>query len=104
MDPTPGDKIFQLTLDARKLNQQAYKIQQMVLDQATYTAIVAEYNRLEMMLAAVVPNVRLLNNRFLERSMREITLADSRLHDLLWLEQQTSRDELRAANIEVLLA
>ena len=95
MDPTPGDKIFQLTLDARKLNQQAYRIQQMVLDQATYTAIVAEYNRLETMLAAVVPNVRLLNNRFLERSMREITLADSRLHDLLWLEQQTSRDELR---------
>ncbi len=95
MDPTASDTVFQLTLNSRKVNQQAYKIQQMVLDQANYTTIVAEYNRFEQMLEAVIPQVRLLNNRFLERSMREITLADSRLHDLLWLEQQTSREELR---------
>lgn len=95
MDPTANDTVFQLTLNSRKVNQQAYKIQQMVLDQATYTTIIAEYNRFEQMLEAVIPQVRLLNNRFLERSLREVTLADSRLHDLLWLEQQTSREELR---------
>ena len=94
-DQTISDRVFQLTMDSRKLNQQAYRIQQMVLDQANYTSIVAEYNRFEQMLAVVVPEVRLLNNRYLERRLREVSLADSRLHDLLWLEQQTSRDELR---------
>ncbi|MEQ9407848.1 MAG: hypothetical protein RIK87_08970 [Fuerstiella sp.] len=95
LDPNAGNSIYQLVLDARKLDQQAARVQSMVLDQYPYTQIVSEYLRFEQMWKIMAPKLRSLNNRFVERSARNVTLADSRLHDLLWLEQQTNNDNLR---------
>ncbi len=95
VDPSGSNAVYQLVLDARKLDQQASRVQMMVLDQYPYTQIVTEYQRFEQMWVAMTPALRLLNNRMVERSMRNILMADSRLHDLLWLEQQTSRENLR---------
>jgi hypothetical protein len=47
------------------------------------------------MWTAISPDLRRLNNRFVERSMRNIMLSDSNLHNLLWLEQATSKENLR---------
>ena len=95
LDTGGGNRIYELILDTRKLGQQVYRVQDMVLDQYTYADVVAEYNRFGRMWDAVSPELRQLNNRYVERSMRNIMMADNRMHDLLWLEQQTNRENLR---------
>ncbi len=95
IDPSGSNVIYRLVMDARKLDQQAIRVQNLVLDQADYTQIVTEYQRFAQMWVALSPDLRKLNNRMVERSMRNILLADSRLHDLLWLDQQTNRENLR---------
>lgn len=94
-DPAGGSQLFDMILDARKLNQQAFRVQNMVMDQYPYANIVSEYNRFETMWSRLAPNLRKLNNRYVERSIRSIMISDSNLHDLLWLEQTTSRENLR---------
>ncbi|MEZ6130913.1 MAG: hypothetical protein R3C59_19760 [Planctomycetaceae bacterium] len=95
LDPDAGNRIVQVVMDARKVNQQAYRVQQMVLDQYPYAEIVSEYNRFGSMWQSLSVELVKLNNRFVERSMRDVLLADSNMHNLLWLEQQTSKENLR---------
>lgn len=94
-DMTGGNRLYELIEDARKLDQQAYRVQNMVYDQYTYAEIVSEYNRFVSQWTAMVPQLQQLQNRYVERSVRAIMLSDSELHNLLWLEQQTSRENLK---------
>lgn len=95
LDPSGTDRIYDLIHNARKLGQEATRVQNMVVDQYPYTSIVPEYNRFEQQWNALVPKLRQLNNRYVDRSIRNIMRSDSRLHNLLWLEKQTSRDNLK---------
>lgn len=95
LDRGNGDDVMQLIYDSRKLDQQAYLLQRRVFEQSTYTDIVNEYGRFSQMWRNLVPRLRRLNNRYIERSVANVVLSDNRLHDLLWLEQQTSRENLR---------
>ena len=95
MDPSGGSGISNLIVDARKLDQQAYRVQTLVYDNRGYSDIVSEYNRFVTMWAAMSPQLRQINNSYIDRIVSNIVQSDSQLHNLLWLEQQTSRENLR---------
>ena len=95
LDPEAGNRIYQLVMDARKLDQQAYRVQALVVDEYPYAEVVSEYGNFSRMWAVLAPQLRQLTNRFIERSVRDILMADSNIHDLLWIEQQTNNDNLR---------
>jgi hypothetical protein len=94
LDPEAGNRVYQLVIDSRKLNQQAYRVQQMVVDETPYTNIVSEYGQFSRMWTELSPQLQKLTNRFVERSMRDILMANSNVHDLLWIEQKTSNANL----------
>lgn len=94
-DRGAGDAVVQLIYDVRKLDQQAYLLQSRVYDQYSYTEMVNEYGRFKQIWRTLIPRLRQLNNRLVDRSVTNIALSDDRLHDLLWLEQQTSRENLK---------
>lgn len=95
LDPEAGNRIYQLVIDTRKLDQQANRVQELVVDDMPYTNVVTEYGQFSRMWTALSPQLQKLTNRFVERSMRNILMADSTVHDLLWLEQKTSNENLR---------
>lgn len=90
-----SDAVMPLIYEARKLDQQAYIISQRVVDQYPYTDIVNEYGRFGQMWRVMLPKLRQLNNRYIERSIGNVAVANNNLNDLLWLEQQTNRDNLK---------
>lgn len=90
-----SDSVRELIYQARKLDQQAYIISQRVVDQYSYTDIVNEYSRFGQMWRSLLPKLRLLNDRYVERSISSVASSNNRLNDLLWLEQQTNRDNLK---------
>lgn len=95
LDRSANTSVTSLIYDTRKLDQQVYLIQQRLLDQYSYTDIVSEYGRFGQMWSTLQPQLRSLNNRYLERGLRNITLIDDKIHNLLYLEQTTNRDNLR---------
>lgn len=94
-DYTAGVDYSDLIIDARKLQRQAVRVREMVLDQFPYTDVVTSYNRFSQMWAAIRPRLQMVQNRYIDRTVRDIMMVDNRLHDLLWIEQQTSRDDLK---------
>lgn len=95
LDPNAAVRLDTLILQTRKISQQVTRIQDHVLDLSPYTRVVTEFNRFEQAWADVLPGLRKLNNRYVDRIIRNIQLSDGRLHELLWLEQKTSRENLR---------
>ncbi|MEZ6126708.1 MAG: hypothetical protein R3C49_26605 [Planctomycetaceae bacterium] len=95
LDPEGGAAGYSLAREAQKLDQQADRVQQMVVDQYPYTSIVNEYIRFGTMWTAIEPQLRAVNSRYVERSLRNVMLADDAVHNLLWIEQQTSRENLK---------
>lgn len=95
LDPTGGNQIYQIVRNARKLEQQVSRIQGMLLDRGSYDQLVTEYKRFDLMWVRLLEDVRPLQNRLIERSVRNIVDADSRLHDLLWISQKSNRENLR---------
>lgn len=94
-DFTSGVDYSDVIIDTRKLERQAFRVQELVFDQFPYTDVVSGYNRFSQMWAAIRPRLQLVQNRYIDRTIRDIMMVDSRLHDLLWIEQQTSRDDLK---------
>ncbi|MEP3478135.1 MAG: hypothetical protein ABJZ55_02700 [Fuerstiella sp.] len=94
-DFSSGVDFSSLIIDARKLDRQAYRVQELVLDQQQYHEVVAGYNRFSQMWTALRPQMQLVQNRYIDRTIRDIMMLDDRLHDLLWIEQQTSREDLK---------
>lgn len=95
LDPTGGDRLYQLIHDVRKLNQEANRIQDMVLDQYAYTAVVNEYREFRAQWENATQRLRQLNNRYVERSLRTIHQSETKIHNLLRLEHKTSRAQLK---------
>ena len=89
------DKTGNLVYNARKLGQQVRLVEDMVLDGVRYDRIVSEYNRFGRMWTALLTDLRPINNRYVQREIRDLADADSRMHDLLWLEKSANREHLR---------
>lgn len=94
-DYSAGIDFSEMIIDARKLDQQAYRVQEMVMDQFPYHDVVAGYNRFSQMWAALRPRIQKIQSRYIDRTVRDIMMVDDRMHDLLWLEQSTSREDLK---------
>ncbi len=94
LDASHDNQVFELIVDARKLKQQSARVQDLVLDQNPYTQIVSEYSRFDRIWTTMMPRLRQIDSRYVERSVRNIMSSDNTLHNLLWLEQQTDRAHL----------
>lgn len=94
VDRNHDNQVFELIVDARKLEQEAGRVQDLVLDQHPYTQIVSEYSSFSRMWTAMLPRLQLIDSRYVERSVRNIMDSDNTVHNLLWLEQQTDRAHL----------
>ena len=94
-DTTGSAKITQMSSDARKLQQQVTRINDLVIDDYPYERIVSEYNRFERVWAVMLDQVRTVNNAYVVRAVRRIVDADNLMHELLWIENTTSRPQLK---------
>lgn len=93
-DPRGNDRAGELIYDTRKLGQQARHIEDMVLDGLTYDQIVSEYNRFLTQWSGLVAELLRIDNRYIQRNIRNIVDSNSRIHNLLWLEQSANREHL----------
>ncbi len=84
-----------ITYDARKLAQQVRQVRDLVLDGASYERTVSEYTRFVRMWEVLLKDLRSVDNRYIQRHIRNISDTDSRIHDLLWLERTTNRERLK---------
>lgn len=94
-DPRVYGRNSDLIYDTRKLSQQIHQIEGMVLDMDRYERIVDEYGRFTRMWSNLLRDLRPLDNRYIERQISDIVASDVRVHDLLWLEKSTNREQLR---------
>jgi hypothetical protein len=94
-DMNASAKVTQMVSDTRKLEQQVTRIDALVLDQYPYERIVSEYNRFERSWAVMLEQLRTVSNPYIARSVRRIIDADNMVHELLWIENTTSRAQLK---------
>lgn len=94
-DPRGSDRGAELIYETRKLGQQARHIEDLVLDGDSYDRIVREYNRFAARWEGLLTDLRSVDSRYIRREIRHIADADSRIHDLLWLDKAASREHLR---------
>lgn len=94
-DMNASTKVTQLVSDTRKLQQQVTRVDELVLDNFPYERIVTEYNRFERAWAVLLDQVRTVSNPYIQRSVRRIIDADNLVHELLWIENSTSRAQLK---------
>ena len=94
LDLSGGGQTLTLVMDARKIQQQLWRVEQLVLEQATYEQIVSAYSRADRMWTVLYEQLRTNSNRFVERAVRNISNTDNAIHELLWLEQGTDRTRL----------
>lgn len=80
---------------SRKLQQQAALITTMVVDDYSYDRIVSEYNRFDQAWNALMPQVRGIQNSYVARTVTRLSSANYAVHELLWMENTTSRAELK---------
>ena len=94
-DLNASPKVSQLVNDARKLQQQVARIEELILDNYPYERIVTEYNRFDRSWVLLLDQVRTVSNPAIERSVRRIIDSDNLVHELLWIEHTTSRAQLK---------
>jgi HPt (histidine-containing phosphotransfer) domain-containing protein len=67
----------------------------MVVDDYSYDRIVSEYNRFDQSWNALMPQLRGNQNSYIERTVTRLSSANYAVHELLWMENTTSRAELK---------
>ncbi len=90
----PSDQRTQLVLTTQQLRQQAEHIADVILDQASYETIVAEYKKFQQIWAAHVVKLRPIENRYVDRNVRRVADTNRNIHELLWLPQQVDSSQL----------
>ncbi|MCA9061385.1 MAG: hypothetical protein KDA85_22880, partial [Planctomycetaceae bacterium] len=58
LDPNVGNRMNNLVMETRKLEQQVRRVERLILDQASYDYIVSEYNRFSSMWGTLLPQLR----------------------------------------------
>ncbi len=95
LDATGGNRMAQLVTDSGKVQQQIGRVEQVVLSSGSYEQIVNEYNRFIRMWTVLLDQLRVLDNRYIERQIRYIVDANNSVHQLLWLEHTSNRPLLQ---------
>lgn len=86
---------YKFVTSSRKLEQQIARVESMVLENYTYERIVGEYNRFEGAWVTLMGQLGTLRNSYIERMIARIADSDYRIHELLWIENTTSRVQLK---------
>ncbi len=86
---------YNFVTSSRKLEQMVARVETMVLDNYPYERIVGEYNRFESAWVTLMGQLGTLRNSYVERTIARISDADYRVHELLWIENTTSRVQLK---------
>ena len=94
-DANASAQMIQLVNDTRKLQQQVARIEEIVLDDYPYDRIVTEHNRFERSWLLLLDQLSAVTNPYVERAVRRVVDADSQMHELLWIENSTSRAQLK---------
>ncbi len=94
-DASTSSKMSQLVNDTRKLQQQVTRVEDLVIDNYSYERIVTEYNSFERAWSATLNQLGAVNNPYVERAVRRIVDSDNLIHELLWIENSTSRVQLK---------
>jgi len=94
-DSRGTDRANEIIYEIRKLGQQPRHIEDLVLDGSSYDRIVREFNRFSTQWALMLRELRPIENRYIHRGIRNIVDADSRIHNLLWLEKSVNREDLQ---------
>ena len=83
-----------LLLRGRRIEQQARQVANTVEDTGDYQQVAAQYREFQRVWYPFATDLRPLNNRYLERSVRRVNDVDSSIHELLWLPYQMDREKL----------
>ncbi len=83
-----------LLLRGRRIEQQARQVASTVTDTGDYQQVAAQYREFQRVWYPFATDLRPLNNRYVERSVRRVNDVDSSIHELLWLPYQMDRDKL----------
>ena len=83
-----------LLLRGRRIEQQARQVANTVADNSDYQRVIADYREFQRVWYPFATDLRPLNNRYIERSVRRVNEVDSEIHELLWLPQQMDREKL----------
>jgi len=81
-------------LRGRRIEQQARQVANTVTDTGDYQRVIAEYREFQRVWYPFATDLRPLNNRYIERSVRRVNEVDSSIHELLWLPQRLDREKL----------
>lgn len=85
----------QIISSGRKLQQRISRVVTMVVDEYDYERIVNEYNGFDQSLAALMPQLTSIRNPYIERTIQRLYTANDLVHELLWMENTTSKAELK---------
>jgi hypothetical protein len=94
-DMNTSSRLTQLVSDTRRLQQQITRIEDIVIDNAPYERIVSEYNLFQRGWTTVLEQLNTVTNQYIERAVMRMVDADSQVLDLLWIENSTSRLQLK---------
>ncbi len=94
-DMNTSNRLSQLVSDTRRLEEQISRIEDFVIDNYPYERIVSEYNLFQRGWNTVLEQLNTVNNSYIERAVMRMVEADSEVHDLLWIENTTSRTQLK---------
>ncbi len=83
-----------LLLRGRRIEQQATLVANMVADTGDYQRVIGSYKEFQRVWYPFATDLRPLNNRYIERSVRRVNEVDSSIHELLWLPHRMDREKL----------
>jgi hypothetical protein len=83
-----------LLLRGRRIEQQARQVATTVSDTGDYQRVIGQYREFQRVWYPFATDLRPLNNRYLERSVRRVNEVDASIQELLWMPHQMDREKL----------
>lgn len=83
-----------LLLRGRRIEQQARQVANTVADTGDYQRVIDQYKEFQRVWYPFATELRPLNNRYIERSVRRVNEVDTAIHELLWLPHRMDREKL----------
>jgi hypothetical protein len=83
-----------LLLRGRRIEQQARQVANTVADTGDYQRVIAQYREFQRVWYPFATDLRPLNNRYIERSVRRVNEVDGSIQELLWMPHRMDREKL----------
>ena len=83
-----------LLLRGRRIEQQARLVASTVTNTGDYQRVLTQYREFQRVWYPFATDLRPLNNRYIERSVRRVNEVDGAIQELLWMPHQIDREKL----------